>query len=146
MIYSYMTVKAMKIAYAAHQGQVDKGGVPYIFYPIHLAEKMRDEVSFCVALLHDVVEDTEVTMEDLAREFPSTVTAPLKLLTHRDGVDYFDYVRAIKGDPCARAVKLADLRHNMDASRLCAAGPSAGTERLLQKYREAYSILTDEVD
>lgn len=143
MIYSYMTVKAMKIAYAAHQGQTDKGGVPYIFHPIHLAEQMHDEVSCCVALLHDVVEDTAVTMDDMEREFPPAVTAPLKLLTHRDGIDYFDYVRAIKGDPCARAVKLADLRHNMDASRLCAAGPSAGTERLQQKYKEAYSILTD---
>lgn len=142
MIYTEMTIKAMKIAYAAHHGQVDKGGVPYIFHPMHLAEEMCDDVSCCIALLHDVAEDTEVTLEDLEKEFPPSVTAPLRLLTHQDGVSYYDYIRAIKDDPYAREVKLADLRHNMNAGRLCGVGSTAGTEHLRERYMKAYSILT----
>ena len=70
MIYTELTIKAMNLAYSAHHGQFDKGGVPYIFHPIHLAECMDDEISTCVALLHDTVEDTDVTLEQLEKEFP----------------------------------------------------------------------------
>ena len=69
MIYTSMTIKAMKLAYKAHEGQVDRSGVPYIFHPIHLAEQMDEEISCTVALLHDVVEDTEVTLAELERRF-----------------------------------------------------------------------------
>ena len=146
MIYTEMTIKAMKIAYAAHHGQVDKGGVPYIFHPMHLAEEMSDDVSCCIAILHDVVEDTAVTMEDLEREFPPSVIEPLKRLTHQDGVNYYDYIRAIKADPYAREVKLADLRHNMNGSRLCGVQPAPDTEHLQERYRKAYDILTTGYD
>lgn len=146
MLYTEMTIKAMKIAYDAHHGQVDKGGVPYIFHPMHLAEEMFDELSCCIALLHDVVEDTAVTMEDLEREFPPTVIEPLKLLTHQDGVNYFDYIRAIKEDPYAREVKLADLLHNMNVSRLRGVQPAPDTEHLQERYMKAYSILTTGYD
>ena len=70
MIYTPMTRKAMTIAYRAHHGQTDKAGLPYIHHPLHLAEQMDDEITCTVALLHDTVEDTAVTLEDLAREFP----------------------------------------------------------------------------
>ena len=146
MIYTEMTIKAMKIAYAAHHGQVDKGGIPYIFHPMHLAEEMSDDVSCCIAILHDVVEDTAVTMEDLEREFPPTVIEPLKLLTHQDGVNYYDYIRAIKEDPYAREVKLADLRHNMNVSRLRGVQPTPDTEHLQERYMKAYDILTTGYD
>ena len=86
---------------------------------------MTDEVSVCVALLHDVVEDTGLTFADLEREFPPEVTDALRLLTHEKGTDYFDYVRALRGNPVAVEVKLADLAHNSDESRL----PGAGTAR-----------------
>ena len=69
MIYTSMTIKAMKLAYKAHEGQVDRSGVPYIFHPIHLAEQMDEEISCTVALLHDVVEDTEVTLAELEQAF-----------------------------------------------------------------------------
>ena len=68
MIYTPLTKAAMEIAYRAHHGQLDKSGVPYIFHPIHLAEQMVDEVTVCVALLHDVVEDTDITFEALEGE------------------------------------------------------------------------------
>lgn len=119
MIYTPLTNKALRLAYAAHHEQTDKSGQPYIFHPYHLAEQMTDEVSVCVALLHDVVEDTDLTFADLEREFPPEVTDALRLLTHEKGTDYFDYVRAIKKNPVAVKVKLADLAHNSDETRVC---------------------------
>ena len=144
MIYTELTGKAMTIAYAAHHGQVDKAGIPYIFHPIHLAEQMEDEISCCVALLHDVVEDTDITPEALAPDFPREVIAALKLLTHKTDTDYIDYVRAIKADPVAVQVKLADLAHNSDLSR-CAGTPLSVEvlSRLQQKYDAAKKILME---
>ena len=144
MIYTELTNKAMKIAYSAHHGQLDYNGIPYIFHPIHLAEGMDDEISCCAALLHDVVEDTAVTMEELAREFPKEVIDVLKLLTHTDDTDYFDYVRSIKTNPIAVKVKLADLAHNSDQSRCV--GSDLSPQRLAfwkQKYQKAMAILME---
>jgi len=98
MLYTATAKKAMQIAYNAHKEQVEKSGLPYIFHPVHLAEQMDDEVSTCVALLHDVVEDTATTFEDLsAQGISETVGETLKLLTHDDSVPYMDYVQKIKG-------------------------------------------------
>ena len=143
MLYTPLTCKAMQIAYDAHQGQVDKGGLPYIFHPYHLAEAMEDEISCCAALLHDVVEDTAVTMADLAKEFPPAVLEVLQLLTHREDVAYFDYVQAIKANPIAVKIKLADIAHNSDQSRC----PNLTPEQLAyfrSKYENAKRILTEE--
>ena len=140
MIYTELTMKAMVLAYNAHHGQFDKGGVPYIFHPIHLAEQMDDEISTCVALLHDTVEDTDVTLEDLAKDFPAEVVNAVRLLTHAEDVEYFDYVRAIKSDPIATKVKLADLNHNGDPSRISNQG---NAEKRRQKYAAARKILME---
>ena len=140
MIYTDLTIKAMNLAYAAHHGQVDKGGVPYIFHPIHLAEEMDDDVSTCVALLHDTVEDTTVTLEELSESFPREIVEAVELLTPRDGVEYFDYIRSIRADPVAVKVKLADLRHNGDPKRICNQG---NAERRREKYAKAWRILTE---
>lgn len=118
MVYTANTEKAMKIAYEAHHGQIDKSGVPYIFHPIHLAEQMETEEECIVALLHDVVEDTDITFEQLEKEFSPTVIEALKLLTHDDSVEYMEYVSNLKHNPIARTVKLADLTHNYDITRL----------------------------
>ena len=145
MVYTPMTIKAMSIAYDAHHGQQDKSGVPYVFHPLHLAEQMEDEISCCAALLHDVVEDTDITLEQLAKTFPAEVTEAVRLLTHDPDTDYFDYVRAIKGNPIAVKVKLADLAHNMDASRF--AGVEVPKERIgyfRDKYTRALAILLEE--
>ena len=145
MIYTPLTNKAMGFAYKAHHGQLDYNGIPYIFHPIHLAEQMDDEISCCAALLHDVVEDTPVTMEELAREFPSDIIEVLKLLTHDDNVEYFAYVRAIKGNPIAKKVKLADIAHNSDQTRCV--GSDLTPEQLAywsEKYRKAKEILFEE--
>ena len=118
MIYTVNTRKAMEIAYKAHHGQVDKSGVPYIFHPIHLAEQMDTEDECIVALLHDVVEDTEMTFEQLEKDFSETVIQALKLVTRDKNEDYMQYVEKIKMNPIAKKVKLADLHHNIDITRL----------------------------
>ena len=145
MIYTPLTIRAMNIAYAAHHGQVDKAGVPYIFHPLHLAETMDDEISCCAALLHDTVEDTAVTLEDLAKEFPAEVVEAVRLLTHDPSENYLEYVRRIKGNSVAMKVKLADLAHNSDQSRF--AGVQVSEERLgyfRDKYAKARAILLEE--
>lgn len=145
MIYTALTNKAMKIAYRAHLGQVDACGQPYIFHPFHVAEQMTDEISVCVALLHDVLEDTDVAYETLAEKFPKEVMDALNLLTHKKGDDYYDYVRAIKNNPYAKAVKLADIAHNSDETRMagCEAVPEEKLEFWRKKYAKAKAILTE---
>ena len=145
MIYTPLTIKAMQLAYHAHHGQVDKAGVPYIFHPLHLAEQMDDEISCCAALLHDTVEDTDVTLDQLAAEFPAEVVEAVRLLTHAPGTDYYDYVRAIRENPIAMKVKFADLDHNSDQSRF--AGVRVPEERLgyfRDKYAKARAILLED--
>ena len=145
MIYTELTNRALRIAYNAHHGQLDSNGLPYIFHPLHLAEQMDDEISCCCAILHDVVEDTAVTMEELAREFPEEVTDVLKLLSHDDDVLYETYVRAIKTNPIAVKVKLADIAHNSDRSRCVGSDiPQSKLDAWDQKYAKAKNILLDE--
>lgn len=142
MIYTPLTQKAMLLAYDAHHGQLDKGGVPYIFHPIHLAEQMPDELTTIVALLHDVVEDTDPTLDDIAGDFPPAVIDALRLLTHKPGTNYLDYVRALRNNPIAATVKRADLLHNSDESRLALCPISeAEKNRLRQKYQKALTLL-----
>ncbi len=141
MIYTEQTKKAIKLCFAAHEGQKDKSGLPYVLHPIHLAEQMDDEASTIAALLHDVVEDTDYTFEDLEQmDFPKDAMDAIRLLTHDDDVDYMDYVREIKTNPIATKVKLADLAHNSDASRLPDEPTEKDVERF-EKYRRARGIL-----
>lgn len=143
MIYTEQTKKALKICFEAHRDQLDRSGLPYVFHPFHLAEQMTDEITTVVALLHDVVEDTDYTLEDLhAMGFPSEAIEALTLLTHDPAVPYLDYVAAIRPDPVARAVKLADLRHNSDLSRLDAIDEK--TLERVRKYRRAIALLEAE--
>ena len=145
MIYTDLTVKAMNIAYTAHHGQKDKCGVPYIFHPIHLAEQMNSEYTVCAALLHDVAEDTDTTIEQLAEIFPAEVIKAVQLLTHRKDTAYEDYIKAIASDPIAKAVKLADLAHNSDPQRSALTNEPDG-KRLARshKYENAIRLLTGE--
>ena len=143
MLYTTLTKKAMKIAFAAHKEQVDKSGLPYIFHPFHLAEQMETEETVCAALLHDVAEDTEITLEELQKEgVPQQVLAALALLTHDEAVPYMEYVAKVKENPVARAVKLADLRHNSDLTRLDYVDEKA--KERAEKYKAAMALLLEE--
>ena len=139
-----MTNKAMVVAYNAHHGQVDKCGIPYIFHPIHLAEQMDDEISCTVALLHDVVEDTEITIKDLAKLFPVEVIDAVNLLTRNKETSYYEYIEALKSNKVAVKVKLADLDHNLDITRMTHEDSleSAKVKALRSRYKKAKEILT----
>ena len=144
MIYTPMTIRALKIAYDAHAGQVDHSGVPYVFHPYHLAEQMDDEISCTVALLHDVIEDTPVTADELEREFPREVMDAVLLLTHDDQTDYFDYVKRIRINPIAKKVKLADLAHNSDETRdVSASITPEQKDWWRKKYAKARALLME---
>ena len=141
MLYTDMTKKAMKLCFEAHKDQKDKSGMPYVFHPFHLAEQMDDEISTVCALLHDVVEDTEFTAEMLGQMgFPADVLEVLALLTHDENVPYMEYVKNISTNPIAKKVKIADLMHNSDITRLDWVDEWA-TKRN-EKYQEALRILT----
>ena len=118
MVNTELTRKAMNIAYNAHMNQFDKAGVPYIYHPTHLAEQMDTETECIVALLHDVVEDTEVTFQELEKDFSKEVIESIRLLTHGDDVNYMEYIKELSQNPIAKKVKIADLIHNSDETRL----------------------------
>lgn len=144
MIYTELTKKALSLCFEAHKEQKDKTGLPYVFHPFHLAEQMDDELSTVCALLHDVVEDTEYTLDDIsAMGYPGEVTDILALLTHGEGVPYMEYVAKIARNATAKKVKLADLRHNSDLSRL---DPKQIDDQALartKKYEQAIKLLTE---
>ena len=141
MLYTPLTKKAMTICFEAHKDQKDKSGLPYVFHPFHLAEQMEDETTTIVALLHDVVEDTDITLDDLKNEgLPDEAIEALKLLTHSPYVPYMDYIANIKNNKTATKVKLADLKHNSDLSRY-----NNITEKDIErqeKYLKAISFLS----
>ncbi len=142
MIYTQNTKKAIKLCFETHKDQLDKGGIPYVFHPFHLAEQMTNEQTTIVALLHDVVEDGNLTLDDLKNMgFSSEIVDALALLTHDDSVDYLEYVKMIKANPIATAVKLADLKHNSDLTRL-----DIVDEKVLsrvEKYKKAIALLQE---
>ena len=142
MIYTPLTKKALRLCFDSHKEQTDKTGLPYVFHPFHLAEQMTDEISTVCALLHDVVEDTDTTLEDLAEMgFPPAVTEVLRLLTHDPSVPYFDYVAALASHPVAKQVKLADLRHNSDLSRMEESEIDKWALKRTEKYKKAMDML-----
>ena len=140
MIYTPLTKKALRLCFDAHREQVDKTGLPYVFHPFHLAEQMKDEYTTVCALLHDVVEDTDYTLDDLrSMGYPDEVVDALALLTHDPEVPYMDYVREIATNPIARKVKMADLRHNSDLSRMDKVDEWAAART--EKYQKALRYL-----
>ncbi|NHM13323.1 HD domain-containing protein [Xiamenia xianingshaonis] len=140
MIYTEATKKAMRIAFEAHRGQLDRAGIDYVNHPLHLAEQMETEDETCAALLHDVVEDSDWTLEQLREEgIPEAAVEAVALLTHDERVPYLDYVAATRENPIAVKVKLADLAHNSDFGRL-ADVTEADRERL-RRYEAARNLL-----
>lgn len=133
MIYTDATERAMKLAYEKHEGAQDKAGLPYIFHPLHVAEQMDDEDSTVVALLHDILEDTDVTLADLrAMGFSENVLEALDCLTHRKGESYYDYLDRVAENDLATKVKIADIEHNADLTRV------RNNPELQEKFRKKY--------
>lgn len=138
---------ARLVATAAHAGQVDKGGAPYIEHPAFVASRVvelgGDEVAAAVAWLHDVVEDTPVSLDALASVFTARVVESVDGLTRREGEPYFDYIERAGGDSVARTVKRCDLAHNLDTSRLPGGGVdlSEADRSRLARYERARGVL-----
>lgn len=132
---------ALSIATQAHEGQLDKAGVDYIEHPIYVASQVDTEEEKAVALLHDVIEDSPVSAEELLQAgLPETVVTAVQVLTKEKEQDYQTYLETVKKNPLARVVKLADLKHNSNLSRL-----SSITEKdreRLKKYKKAIDFLS----
>lgn len=140
MIFTKQTKAALGICYAAHKDQLDKGGMPYVFHPYRVAEQMHTENEVTVALLHDVVEDSNITIEDLrAKKFPLEVIFAVGVLTREQGTPYFEYIAKVRKNELARKVKIADLQDNMDLSRLDK--PTENDKKRVEKYRRALQLL-----
>lgn len=133
--------KAVQIACAAHFNQLDMGGCPYIFHPLHVASCMKTNNEKVVALLHDVMEDSNITKEYLSQFFDDNIVNAVELLTKKPGEDYETYIRNLAPNELARKVKIADLAHNMDITRLNELTPHVLEN--LKKYHKAWRFLTN---
>lgn len=132
--------RAIGLAVAAHKGQKDRYGAPYILHPLRVMSRVETAAEKTVAVLHDVVEDTDWTLDKLRREgFPEEIIVALDCVTKREGEPYEDFVGRSGANPLARSVKLADLEDNMDARRMPEITDDAKTR--LQKYRKAWETL-----
>ena len=138
---------AIRIAAEAHANQLDKDGRPYILHPIAVMMHVPPGDAQVVAVLHDVVEDTSVTFDDLARAgFAESVLASLRLVTHAKDEPYAAYVIRCKADPVARAVKLADLRDNTRPERAMMRPAVLDRDaRRMARYLLSYNFLTDAI-
>ncbi len=132
--------KAIQIAVTAHAGRKDKAGAPYILHPLRLMFQMETETARIAVVLHDVVEDSEWTVDQLREEgFAGEILRALECLTKRDGEDYFDFIKRVRGDALAKTVKIADLKDNMDISRI--PQPTEKDHKRVEKYKKALALL-----
>jgi (p)ppGpp synthase/HD superfamily hydrolase len=136
--------KALQIASRAHEGQKDKDGLPYILHPLRVMNSVEGEEARIVAVLHDAIEDTSVTEDELRREgFDHSVVTAVLCVTHRKDESYADYVIRCKGNEIARRVKLADLEDNARPSRALLRPDRLEPDLArLRKYFLAYKFLT----
>lgn len=133
---------AIHVALYAHSGQRDKAGSPYILHPLRVMLAMDSEEAMIAAVLHDVVEDSAVTVADIRDTFGGTVADAVDALTRREGEDYTDFITRCGTNPLARRVKQADLHDNRDLSRLGREVTAADLSRDL-KYSRAQSQLRE---
>lgn len=132
---------AVSIAASAHRGQKDKAGAPYLLHPLRMMMRMGSEAAMMAAVLHDVVEDTDWTLERLReRGFPAEVLEAVDCLTHRDGESYEEFVGRVGKNEIAKQVKIADLEDNMNVLRIGRLG--AKDLGRLEKYHRAWRALT----
>jgi (p)ppGpp synthase/HD superfamily hydrolase len=140
---SNLLEKALELAFKAHKGQKDRAGLPYILHPLRVMSRVQTNQQKIVALLHDVVEDSALTLEDLqAQGFPKAIVHAVNCLTKRDGEPYDALIQRALNDHLARAVKLADLEDNMDLRRNREQLNEKDLERF-DKYRRAWAILSE---
>lgn len=134
--------RALNMAIKAHEGQLDKGGMPYINHPVYLALQMDNNDEKAIALLHDVLEDSDFLYEDVEAEVDENIARCVKCLTRKENEDYFDYIKRIKKtDWFATKIKIADLKHNSDILRI--KEPTDKDYKRIEKYQKAIQILEE---
>ena len=131
---------ALQIAQKAHAGQVDKAGKDYILHPMTVASYMDTDTEKAIAYLHDVLEDTDVTVDALRKIFPNEIVDTLITLTHRKDESYFEYIQRVSTSKLAKKIKVADLLHNLDITRI--KEPTKQDYERLEKYKKAILYLT----
>jgi len=135
--------KAILIAAQAHEGQTDKSGAPYILHPLRMMMRMESEAAMIAAVLHDVVEDSDWTLEQLRGEgFSEEVLKAVDCLTNRDGESYDEFIVRVQTSIIARQVKIADLEDNMNIKRIGEMSPKDLAR--IEKYHRAWRALTEE--
>lgn len=135
--------KAILIAAQAHLGQHDKGGAPYILHPLRMMMRMESEAAMMAAVLHDVVEDSDWTLEQLRDEgFSEEVLQAVDCLTNRDGEGYDEFIARVRANAIASQVKIADLEDNMNVKRIGEMTPKDLAR--IDKYHRAWRALTQE--
>lgn len=133
--------QAIQIAAKAHKGQMDKARQPYILHPLRVMMSLDTEAERIVGVLHDVIEDTTITVDDLRAEgFPEYIIEALVSVTKRHTENYWDFIRRSMQNKIGRKVKLADVKDNMDWGRI--ANPNESDMKRMQKYQQAYYMLT----
>lgn len=135
--------KALTIAAKSHKGQYDKVGKDYLFHPLTVSSYCKTSKGKIVGLLHDVVEDTPVTIDDLTKVFDNEIIVAVQLLTKTKGFNIKEYYENIKNNLIAREVKIADLTHNMDMSRFDGKKITEKDKERVEKYKEYYSYLNE---
>ncbi len=139
-LYDKLLTLAIKVATEAHEGQLDKGGNPYILHPQTVAASLDSTENKIVAYLHDVIEDTSVTLEDLEKlGFTYRIVNSIRILTKSKDISYDDYLKSVKKDSNAWHVKMADIKHNMDITRI--PNPTAKDFARIEKYKKALEFL-----
>lgn len=141
MAYSTDVMKAMKLATEAHEGQVDKANTPYIGHPRRVAGRVDTDEEKVVAWLHDVVEDTDISMDTIRTEFGNETASAVEAITHRKGESWSDYLSRARANEISRAVKIADLIDNSNLSRLKKITPKDVIRQA--KYNRALYYLMD---
>ena len=131
---------ALQIAQKAHAGQVDKAGKDYILHPMTVASYMDTDIEKTIAYLHDVLEDTDVTVDALRKILPNEIVDTLITLTHRKDESYFEYIQRVSKSKLAKKVKVADLLHNLDITRI--KEPTKQDYERLEKYKKSILYLT----
>lgn len=131
-----MYKEALKIAYKAHKGQLRRDScVPYIVHPLRVASQFNDDIRKTIAILHDVIEDTDVTLEDLWSEYPRSVVGAIDALSRRENETYFEYIKRLKENELAVEIKIADIVDNLSDTL------SIHQESMIKRYSEALKIL-----
>ena len=138
MLYTPKIIECLRFIEELHHGQYDKIGAPYILHPVFVAEQMDTEKATIVALLHDVIEDTSITLDDLRdKGYSDEIIVAIDALTRRTGETYSAYIERLSNNKLARRVKIADLRHNLQPERVAMFGNTS----LVKRYQKALRML-----